>query len=1004
MKRYRVPTVALALAVSSVLALPGPSSDGSPGRPPADRPAEAVAAVSAGEAGAAAPLPADTRVGFTDEQDSLYGARVTRSETGGEFPVPRYDMTGQVGRAGPFTTVTGFAAEPVHEAELSMAHDGDSTAYVSTRDHPRGEVYLDYPHDGSTAQVRVTCDEFVEAHPVVDGRHVFFASDADGDWDIWLATGPPPPGPPARPAPGWASDPADDRSRAHRAAAASEPCSKDWTFLNLTGPGEDDQQDQWPTVTPDFPEGEGTGELVFSRSTDQDLADLWVVRYDDGDWFEPEVLVETPDEAETHPRIVRVAGEDSGTEEWIVHTSTHARDDGSLALRRLSDPETRVDPWAGGPRQQSSEAAWDGSAGRPVIAFRSTGPQEDRDPLGGIWLAELTWRFTGSEEPPELTFTTVTRVADDRRVAESHPAFLGRFCCGETPDIDLVFTARALRGPHEETTRLVDGDVSDALAADGSDRRVVVDARTSVESRPFRHHETAPSYTRDGRRMVYARSDYTRASGSEGFGEELVVANADGTDPQPLGDLTDHRRDDVDSDPEWSPDGRRIAFVRHRPNEFRRVFVYDVQARSLVRITPTGNGSGVEPLEDADPSWSPDGRRLVVARTIVDYYEFHSQELWAVPADGAGAGGPVAWMCEGPCPVEGRRPAWSPDGSRIVYEHHGDLLMLDIEGDTPDGGLTVAEPEVLVGLDYWDGETRPTEARYVVEAGDDPAWAPDGSEIAFAGQPVGQPDQRGIWAIEPDGSGLRSVTDERGPETEPAYRPGRPAATPTADVLVRVRLDEPVGYAGGRRTATVVVRNRGLRVAQAVTLRAVWPDHLTPAVPPPAPPAPATPECLAAGDPCALGSLAPGAVIRYDVLLATPAEGSGRIVARVSTTTRDVVPANNRAAVTLPVLQPTIRLVPAVARPGQVVMAYAENMPPGTSVGLRWSEGTVPEPGTLTVAEDGTARTSILFVRRDQLGERILTATSTTDEFAPVDGEILVTLRSMSPPDLVGRG
>jgi hypothetical protein len=192
-------------------------------------------------------------------------------------------------------------------------------------------------------------------------------------------------------------------------------------------------------------------------------------------------------------------------------------------------------------------------------------------------------------------------------------------------------------------------------------------------------------------------------------------------------------------------------------------------------------------------------------------------------------------------------------------------------------------------------------------------------------------------------------------------------------------------------------------------LTATWPAGLVASAPVPGPdplvpPLQSTPACLPTGDPCALGSLAPGELVVFEVDVATPTEGDHTIEAAVSSTTVDPVMTNNEHSVELPVILPSVRLVPAVARPGQVVMAYGENMPPGTEVTLSWRPGVVLRPGPLTVAEDGTVRSSILIVRREQLGQRAITATSETDEFDPVTGDGLVVLRTLSPPDLVGRG
>jgi hypothetical protein len=97
-----------------------------------------------------------------------------------------------------------------------------------------------------------------------------------------------------------------------------------------------------------------------------------------------------------------------------------------------------------------------------------------------------------------------------------------------------------------------------------------------------------------------------------------------------------------------------------------------------------------------------------------------------------------------------------------------------------------------------------------------------------------------------------------------------------------------------------------------------------------------------------------------------------------------------------------------------VVLAYGEDMPPGTEVEVAWSARTPSgedfgspitiNRGPFEVSEEGTVRIPLLVLRRDDLGTRFLTAVSLTAEFADLETTLLVVQRTLGPPNFTERG
>lgn len=107
----------------------------------------------------------------------------------------------------------------------------------------------------------------------------------------------------------------------------------------------------------------------------------------------------------------------------------------------------------------------------------------------------------------------------------------------------------------------------------------------------------SPTVAPDGRRLAFT-------SGRSGH-PEVYIADADGTNAELLTEF-DPGSQNYRSNPDWSPDGRLVAFQALVGGQFQ-VMTVEVRGRGVKRLTAEGRNE--------DPSWAPDARHVVVTST-----------------------------------------------------------------------------------------------------------------------------------------------------------------------------------------------------------------------------------------------------------------------------------------------------------------------------------------------------------------------------------------------------
>lgn len=265
----------------------------------------------------------------------------------------------------------------------------------------------------------------------------------------------------------------------------------------------------------------------------------------------------------------------------------------------------------------------------------------------------------------------------------------------------------------------------------------------------------------------------------------------------------------ADEQPAWSPDGTKIVWARTTQSNFQGIWVMNADGSGQTMLTSGASGA------DYNPGWSPDGQKIVFA-SIRDNI---NGDIYVMDANGQN---PTRLTTTG----GNSRPAWSPDGTKIVFETNGEVFVMNANG-TGQTNLS-NDPGHFDGEAAWspDGTRIAFMSRragpdqiYVMQANgsnpvnvsndlnvddDDPAWSPDGTRIAFTSDRGG--GQNDVWAMTSTGASPAALTTAVQADADPDWQP-----VPPARITVKKAL-RPVTDSGRfdlRVDATVVRASAG---------------------------------------------------------------------------------------------------------------------------------------------------------------------------------------------------
>jgi Tol biopolymer transport system component len=246
--------------------------------------------------------------------------------------------------------------------------------------------------------------------------------------------------------------------------------------------------------------------------------------------------------------------------------------------------------------------------------------------------------------------------------------------------------------------------------------------------------------------------------------------------------------------PAWSLDGKRLAFTRICGSS-SAVYVVNSNGTGLHRVTPAG-------LNAEWPSWSPDGQRVAFAGGSMDGAEIyvintngtmlrrltHNRVADATPAwsphgrnilfsSKRAPGGSHQLMLISPAggaaralPLRGGEPAWSPDGTQIAWAQAVKGAARETDN------IWVANADGSHPRQVTHEQTGITSHH--------PTWSPDGHTIAFMSNHAAASNGACLWQINTNSKGLRQLTHAPYEDADPAWQPAarlkRHPTVPTA--------------------------------------------------------------------------------------------------------------------------------------------------------------------------------------------------------------------------------
>jgi len=225
------------------------------------------------------------------------------------------------------------------------------------------------------------------------------------------------------------------------------------------------------------------------------------------------------------------------------------------------------------------------------------------------------------------------------------------------------------------------------------------------------------------------------------FSFKIFIMNADGSNQTQI----TNNPISSDTNPSWSPDGTKIVFSSDIDGQYGfHIFIMNADGSNQTQITNNPISS------DTNPSWSPDGTKIVFSSDIDGQY---GSNIYVMDSDGTN----ITLLTTDPNAIAesfNKNASWSPGGTKILFssdmagQYGSNIYVMDSDGANI---------------------TRLTTDQNAFD--ENPSWSPDGTKISFSSDIEGQYGSN-IYVMDSDGANItRLTTDQNAFDTNPSWSP-----------------------------------------------------------------------------------------------------------------------------------------------------------------------------------------------------------------------------------------